>query len=106
MDDLAVFWQLAHDKMATLAIRNASEADSLRKKVLELQGEVALLESSVEDVSEALGDEIVTLKYENKRLKLMLYQMTSLTDWVREGYSSEEYSALVAQFEGREAEGE
>lgn len=39
------------------------------------------------------------------RYQRMLYEMTSLTDWMRAGYSSEEYAALVAQFEGADAPG-
>lgn len=78
MNELAVFWMNAHDKMATLAIRNAREVDDLRKEVSELKRKVVLLESSVEDVSEALGDEIAVvtnerdaLKIENKHLEVL-----------------------------------
>ena len=33
------------------------------------------------------------------RLRRMLFEMTSLTDWIAAGYSDAEYLALVEQFE-------
>lgn len=43
--------------------------------------------------------EVAELKDEAKRLRRMLYHMTSLTDWLREGYDEAEYNALVKEFE-------
>lgn len=40
------------------------------------------------------------LEAENARLRRMLYDMASLTDWMRAGYPESEYQALVREFEG------
>lgn len=42
--------------------------------------------------------EVEELKDEVKRLRRMLYHMTSLTDWLREGYNEAEYNAIVNEF--------
>lgn len=41
------------------------------------------------------------LLQDNHTLRRMLYHMTSLTDWLREGYSEDGYNALVAEFDRR-----
>lgn len=82
------------------------------EEIKALRNHIELLEANIEDISEALGDEILVLtnerddlKKEVARYQRMLYEMTGLTDWMRAGYSSDEYSALVAQFEGADAPG-
>lgn len=52
---------------------------------------------SVDDFEELEGCIEQTLQ-ENHNLRRMLYHMTSLTDWLREGYSEAEYNAIVSEF--------
>lgn len=62
------------------------------------------MENHMHEVQEIIEGELPIGSYNVvgayiRRLHTMLYEMTSLTDWLRNGHSEAEYNVLLAMFE-------
>lgn len=54
---------------------------------------------ALEERSDHYIAKCTALETQIQGLRRMLYHMTSLTDWMTQGYSEDEYNALVKEFE-------